>query len=248
MQSAPLFITGTGTGVGKTLLTALLAAWLRRNGVRVAALKPVCSGGRADAELLATALAGDLALAEINPWHFRAPIAPVLAARREGAVVTRSQIVTHVRALQRRFDLVLIEGAGGLLSPIGENVDSRDLIVALRAIPVIVAPNRLGVVNDLRLTLGALPFAVLKRALVVLMAPETPDAATRGNAGLLGEYFAPGRIVSFPRVLGAADLVKALKVRRVRKALENLKLPLPRTGSKSFKPPAPKNLERQPRA
>ncbi len=231
MQDAPLFITGTGTGVGKTLLTALLAAWLRQNGVQVAALKPVCSGGRADAELLATALAGDLTLDEINPWHFRAPIAPVLAARREGMTVTRAQIVAHVRAMQRHFACVLIEGAGGLLSPIGENVDSRDLITALRAIPVIVAPNRLGVVNDLRLTLAALPFAARNRARVVLMDPETPDEATRGNAGLLGEYFDAARILGFPRVPAAADLARTLRRRRVRAALERLKLPIPSPGS-----------------
>jgi len=62
-----IFITGTDTGVGKTVLTALLAEFLRRRGVRVAALKPVCSGGRADARRLQRALAGTLALDDINP-------------------------------------------------------------------------------------------------------------------------------------------------------------------------------------
>ena len=211
MQRAPLFITGTGTGVGKTLLTALLAAHFRQTGNSVAALKPVCSGGRADAELLAAALAGDLSLDEINPWHFRAPLAPVLAARDEKAIVTRSQIVAHIRKVQPRFAVVLIEGAGGLLSPLGENVDSRDLIVALRAMPVIVAPNRLGVVNDVRLTLPALPSAARQRALVVLMAPETPDASTPSNASLLGEYSATSRILPFPRLHHPLNLAAALK-------------------------------------
>ena len=77
------FITGTDTGAGKTVLTALLAAFLRGRGVKVAALKPICSGGRADATIIFTALGGRLTLDEINPWHFRAPIAPLLAARRE---------------------------------------------------------------------------------------------------------------------------------------------------------------------
>ena len=222
MQRAPLFITGTGTGVGKTLLTALLAAHFRQKGVRVAALKPVCSGGRADAELLAHALAGDLALDDINPWHFRAPIAPVLAARREGVTVTRSQIIAHLRRLQPRFAMVLIEGAGGLLSPLGENVDSRDLIAALRATPVIVAPNRLGVINDLRLTLAALPTAARSRALIVLMAPETPDAATRSNAALLGEYIAADRILPFPRLRPPLNLATTLKNQRVLATLDSI--------------------------
>jgi dethiobiotin synthetase len=234
MQRAPIFITGTGTGVGKTLLTALLAVWIRQNGVRVAALKPVCSGGRADAELLAAALAGNLTLDEINPWHFRAPIAPVLAARLEGARVTRARIMAHVRRTTKRFAVVLIEGAGGLLSPLGEKVDSRDLITALGATPVIVAPNRLGVINDLRLTLAALPSAARKQALVVLMDPETPDAATHGNAGLLGEYFDQERVVHFPWLRQTDDLAKALQVRRVREAVARLQLHLfPAAGATS---------------
>ena len=222
MPHAPFFITGTGTGVGKTLLVALLAAHFRQTGVRVAALKPVCSGGRADAELLATALAGDLPLDDINPWHFRAPIAPVLAARREGASVTRAQILAHVRRVRQQFAVVLIEGAGGLLSPLAEKVDSRDLIAVLRATPVIVAPNRLGVVNDLRLTLAALPSAARSRATVVLMDPEKPDAATRGNAALLGEYFPAHNIIPFPWLRQTGPLATVLKNRRVRNALERI--------------------------
>jgi dethiobiotin synthetase len=83
MKRTTFFITGTDTGAGKTVLTALLARYLRERGVRTAALKPVCSGGRDDARVLRAASAGALALDKINPWHFRAPIAPLLAARRE---------------------------------------------------------------------------------------------------------------------------------------------------------------------
>jgi dethiobiotin synthetase len=222
MQHAPWLITGTGTGVGKTLLTALLAAQLRRRGVHVTALKPVCSGGRADAELLASALGGELALDEINPWHFHAPVAPVLAARREGRRITGPQIIAHIRQIRKRFEVVLIEGAGGLLSPLGENVDSRDLIATLRARTVIVAPNRLGVINDLRLTLAALPLAARERASVVLMAPETPDAATPTNAALLGEYFAADRIIPFPWLPHPINLGAALKNGRVGMALQRV--------------------------
>ena len=216
MQRAPLFITGTGTGVGKTLLTALLASYLRQRGCRVAACKPVCSGGRADARLLASALDGDLTLDGINPWHFRAPIAPVLAARRERRRVSLPQIVLHARKLQKNWEVLLLEGAGGLLSPLGENMDSRDVIVALRAVPLIVGPNTLGVVNHLRLTLAALPTALRSRAIVVLMSPDKPDAATRTNSRLLSEYMAPGNIVCLPwlahplKVATAARRLKGL--------------------------------------
>ena len=144
MGSRILFITGTDTGVGKTVLTSLLTRHLRERGVAVAALKPICSGGRADARALHSSLDGALTIDEINPWHFRAPLAPLLAARREHRRVDLANVLAHVRSVQRRFDVVLVEGAGGLLSSLGEGFNARDLIIALRAVPIIVCPNRLG--------------------------------------------------------------------------------------------------------
>jgi dethiobiotin synthetase len=220
MKHAPLFITGTDTGVGKTVLAALVAGFLRQSGLRVAAFKPVCSGSRDDARLLADALGGTQRLDEINPWHFRAPIAPLLAARREHRRVSLAQILAQARRLRQHFDLVVVEGAGGLLSPLAEDADSRDVIAALRAIPVLVGPNQLGVVNHLRLTLAALPPAARARAMVVLMSPETPDAATRTNAALLAEYFDATRIVGLPWLGRRVNLDLALKNVRVRKGLE----------------------------
>ena len=192
-----LFITGTGTGVGKTVLTALLAEFLRRRGVRVAALKPICSGGRNDALALQRALGGTLPLEEINPWHFRAPVAPLLAARRERKKVGLAAVLRHVRMVRKGFDVTLVEGAGGLLSPLGEGFDSRDLICALNATPIIVAPNKLGVVNHLLLTLEALPLRLRGRAKIVLMSPREPDSATATNAGLLKEL-APRDVFTMP--------------------------------------------------
>ena len=152
-----LFITGTDTGVGKTVLTALLVRFLRERGVVAAALKPICSGGRDDAKKIFTAMNGALTLDEINPWHFRAPIAPLLAARRENKKVKLSQVLAQIRAMKKCFDILLVEGAGGLLSPLGENFDSRDLILKSHATPIVVCPNRLGAVNQVLLTLEALP-------------------------------------------------------------------------------------------
>jgi len=180
-----LFITGTDTGVGKTVLTAGLTRHLRERGVQAAALKPVCSGGRGDARGLRAAMKGALALDEINPWHFRAAIAPLLAARAENRRVKLSQVLAHARTMQKRFDVLLIEGAGGLLSPLGEQFDSLDLIKALRATPIIVAPNRLGVINHVLLTLAALPKTGRARAQVVLVSQPNPDASAKNNAKLL---------------------------------------------------------------
>ena len=180
-----LFITGTDTGVGKTVLTALLVKFLRQCGVHAAGLKPVCSGGRDDARALRAAMNGALTLDEINPWHFRAAVAPVLAARQENKRLRLAPVLAHLRAWQKRRAVLVVEGAGGLLSPLGEDFDSRDLIVALRATPVIVASNRLGVVNQVLLTLEALPTRRRAGACVVLITPPNPDSAAKHNAGLL---------------------------------------------------------------
>lgn len=214
-----MFITGTDTGVGKTVLTALLTRFLREHGVSAAALKPVCSGGRGDARVLHAAMDGALTLDEINPWHFRAPIAPLLAARREKRSVALPQIGVHVRRIQKRFDTVLVEGAGGLLSPLGEGFDSRDLISALRATPIIVAPNKLGVVNNILLTLEALPPAAAKRARVVLMLPSAPDAASKTNFDLVAEFFNARRIVLLPWLGKSFDAARALKNLGLKRAL-----------------------------
>ncbi len=193
------FIAGTDTGVGKTLICCLLVKFLRERNVNAAALKPVCSGGRDDARAIVAAMDGALTLDEINPWHFRAPLAPVLAARREKRKIKLPEVLAHVRAMQRRFDVVLVEGAGGLLSPLGERLDSRDLIVGLRARPVIVAPSKLGVVNHVLLTLEALPRKARSEARVVLMSASRPDVSAAANAKLLAEFIAPGWIFVLPR-------------------------------------------------
>jgi len=216
------FITGTDTGAGKTVLTALLTRFLRKRGVNAAALKPICSGGRGDAHALHAASNGALSLDEINPWHFRTPIAPLLAARREHRRVKLADVLAHARAMQKRFDVVLIEGAGGLLSPLGENFDSRDLITALRATPMVACPNRLGAVNHLLLTLEALPERFRARARVVLISPPEPDAATAANAKMLAEFFDAKRIFTLPWLGRQFELAKALRDPRTRRTLRNL--------------------------
>jgi dethiobiotin synthetase len=216
-----LFITGTDTGVGKTVLTVLLVKFLRERGVHAAALKPVCSGTRADARVLHAAMSGALTPDEINPWHFHAPIAPLLAARKENRCVKLPQVLAHARAMQKRFDVLLVEGAGGLLSPLGENFNSRDLILALCATPIIVAQNKLGAVNHILLTLEALPKSLRMNASVLLVSPPKPDAATKLNAKLLAE-FASAKIFSLPwlgKRFNAKQALKNLQVQTTLRAL-----------------------------
>ena len=220
-----IFITGTDTGAGKTVLAALLVRFLRGRGTRAAGLKPICSGGREDARKIFEAMDGALALDEINAWHFRAPIAPLLAARREKKIVKLAQVLARVRSAQTRFDVLVVEGAGGLLSPLGENFNSRDLIVALRATPLVVAQNRLGAVNQLRLTLEALPENVRREAKLVLMSPSEPDNSTRANAGLLAEFAGAKRIFTLPWLGKKFSTGEVLNNPRVRRILDALASP-----------------------
>jgi dethiobiotin synthetase len=217
-----VFITGTDTGAGKTVLTALLAEFLRGKKIDVAALKPVCSGGRGDAEKIFAALGGRMELDRINPWHFRAAIAPSLAARQEKKRVRLAQVRAYIRAVQNEFDTVLVEGAGGLLSPLGENFDSRDLIVKLDAPPIMVAPNRLGAVNHILLTLEALPKRFRARCRVVLMSPCKPDSATGSNAKLLAEFVPAKKIFRLPWLGKNFQVAEALRDSRVKRTLAGL--------------------------
>lgn len=216
------FVTGTDTEVGKTVLTALLARFWTAQGRRVAAFKPICSGGRDDARALHAALGGALALDEINPWHFRAAIAPSLAAKLERKTVALAPVLAHIRARQRRFELTLVEGAGGLLSPLGKNFNSRDLLLALRAAPIIVAPNQLGVINHLLLTLEALPKNCRAKAKIVLMSPAQPDASTATNARLLGEFFPAKQTFALPWLGTRWQPSLAIKQPAVKRTLQAL--------------------------
>jgi len=156
-----LFITGTDTGVGKTYVAALLAAGLRRLGVRVGVYKPVASGvgGGPDAErasdavVLWEAAGRPLTCEDVCPQSFSAPVAPPVAAHREGRVVERRQLRHGLAVWAGRCDIVLVEGAGGLLSPLSDEDLVADLCCDFRYPLLIVVANRLGTVNHTLLTL-----------------------------------------------------------------------------------------------
>lgn len=225
MSAKIIFITGTDTGVGKTVLSALLTSHLRVAGIAAFALKPICSGGRDDARKLRAASGNQLSLDEVNPWHFRAALAPVLAARKERQRVTRAQVVRHIQKFSRQFDVIVVEGAGGLLSPLGEDFDSRDLIAALRATPVVVCPNRLGAVNQARLVLEALPEKVARQTPVVLVESQRGSKASVTNPVLLGEFIEVKRIHLLPWLANGESSDRNAKVRRILKTVARQVLP-----------------------
>ena len=210
MKPKIIFVTGSDTGAGKTVLATLLTRHLHQSGHRVAALKPICSGGRDDARALHEAAGKILTLDEVNPWHFRTPLAPVIAARKEMRRVRLREVVAHIRSVTKSFAVVVVEGAGGLLSPLGEDFNSRDLIRALGATPIVVCPNRLGAVNQALLTLEALPRKLALQTPVMLSAAQM-DASNASNVKLLGKLIGASRVHRLPRAKQITSLSPWLK-------------------------------------
>jgi dethiobiotin synthetase len=153
-----LFICGTDTDVGKTYVAAGIARACRSAGLRVGVYKPVASGTSADQPTSTDAFrlwdsAGRTGqLADVCPQQFRAPLAPHLAARLEGREVDERQLVQGI-AMWSDCDLVLVEGVGGLMSPVSRDLYVADLAWAFRLPLLVVAPNRIGVINQTLQTL-----------------------------------------------------------------------------------------------
>ncbi|MEO8038208.1 MAG: dethiobiotin synthase [Betaproteobacteria bacterium] len=166
-----VFVTGTDTGVGKTLVACGLIHAYRRLGLRVAGMKPVAAGGfeapsgwtNEDVEALRAAANVDAPLDDINPYRLREPIAPHIAAARAGVALDLSVIRARFAALAQRADAVVVEGAGGFAVPLNEGEDFGDL-ARLLGLPVVLTVGlRLGCINHALLTQEA----ILARGLVL---------------------------------------------------------------------------------
>ena len=156
MAARIIFITGTDTEAGKTVLTALSLCHFQARGKRVRALKPFCSGGWEDADLLRSLHQPVLSREQISPWFFSEPLAPLIAARHEHREVERSQVLQTVRNASANLDILLVEGAGGLLTPLGTGFNAVNLIQDLGAEVLIAGRNRLGIINHALLAIACL--------------------------------------------------------------------------------------------
>ncbi|MCS6291833.1 MAG: dethiobiotin synthase [Nitrospira sp.] len=155
-----MFITGTDTAVGKTLVTAILARSLKELGLDVGVMKPVETGvvkGRpSDAVRLARAAQVSDSLDFVRPYAFRLPVAPLDAAKTERQTIKIPTLMRAYRQLQAQHDLLLVEGAGGVYVPITPTIDVLDLIEKLKVPVLVVGRAGLGGVNHAMLTLNAL--------------------------------------------------------------------------------------------
>ena len=210
-----LGVTGTDTGVGKTVVAAVALAALRHRGLRVAAMKPVETGavrGPGDAVHLAAAAGGADPLEAVCPVVFREPLAPAVAAGREGRPVELATLDRALARLSEHRDAVVVEGAGGLLVPLTARVSYADLFARWRLDVLIVAANRLGAINHVLLTVHAAWAAgLVVRGLVLnTLRPDLPDLAQRTNLDALRQLLPRIPVLLWPWMPEPRDFLAAL--------------------------------------
>lgn len=188
MMTRGLFITGTDTGVGKTLVAAALAAWCRAHGVDVGVMKPIATGGvrlgrgsrtgmsSPDAAFLARAAGVEDGPALINPVCYRDPLAPYAASLRARQPIAWGRIARAFDALAGRHRVMIVEGIGGLSVPLSRRRTVVDLIQRLRLPVLVVARLRLGTLNHTLLTVEHARRGGLRVVGVLLNAAETPTS------------------------------------------------------------------------
>lgn len=189
-----LFITGTDTGVGKTQVTAILAVALRQRGLRVGVMKPAETGcPEAHGQLLPQdalflrQVSGCRAPQElVVPYTFREPLAPAIAAQHEGCTIDLDHIARCYAQLAAEHDIVLVEGAGGLLVPLTREESFLDLAARLELPILVVARNVLGTINHTALTvIVASQRCQVAGIILNTVSEETGDVSQASNSEAL---------------------------------------------------------------
>lgn len=211
-------VTGTDTGIGKTVVTCALAALARQRGLHVAAMKPIESGideriisdggPKSDAERLQAACGGHDPLTLVRPYVLEEPLAPMVAAQRAEITIDLGALDAAAEGLSDGRQLLLVEGAGGLLVPITPECSFADLFARWQCALIIVAGNRLGVLNHVLLTVRAAEAANIPVRAVVLTqyTDRDPGLAEATNYDALLTLLPQHTILRFPWVDRTDDL------------------------------------------
>ena len=180
-----LFIAGTGTGVGKTLIAGAIAKILTDNGLKVGVFKPIATGCKrrweglvsCDTEFLANCANSGLSLSTITPVGYITPAAPVVGAAQEGRLIDFDSIAAAYKEICENTDIVIVEGIGGVRTPLTAEFDLLDLAVEF-ALPVVII-SRLGpgTINHALMTIDCIRAAQLKIAGIVLNGYNALEAA-----------------------------------------------------------------------
>ena len=209
MSIKGIFVTGTDTGVGKTVAVAAIARLLHNRGCRVGVMKPITSGcierdGRLvseDAELLFWAAGKDLVDPDAAPYMLKAPLAPAVAAEREGVKIDFGRIEECYKRLEETHDFMIVEGAGGLMVPLAGGLLIADLVQRLALPLVVVARPNLGTVNHTFLTtFAASTMGIPVNGVIINNYPDNPDAAEEYAPHLIASLCGAPVVGIFPRI------------------------------------------------
>lgn len=212
------FVTGTDTGVGKTLVSAALLTALARTGRRVVGMKPVASGcdttphglRSADAEALRAAANVAADYADVNPYALAAATAPHLAAAVTGVQIDIATIHAHFARLAARADAVVVEGIGGWLVPINRTQTMADVVRALELPVILVVGMRFGCLNHALLTQRAITASGCR--LVAWVANRVDDGAPEGYVEALTDFLGAPCLGIIPAVSSAALAADSLEL------------------------------------
>ncbi|GFO66447.1 ATP-dependent dethiobiotin synthetase BioD [Geomonas limicola] len=215
-----IFITGTDTGVGKSIASASIALLLKRQGHKVGVMKPVTSGCimrdgervSEDAELLAFG-AGIELTPDSTPFLLMAPLAPSISAEQEGVRIDFGVIKDAYQRLAAQYDYLIVEGAGGLMVPLAGGLLIADLAVNLGLPIAVVARPNLGTVNHTLLTtFTARQMGLEVKGVIVNRYPDHPDAACAYAPHLISSLSGALLLGSFPEVPGEDDRARVTAV------------------------------------
>jgi dethiobiotin synthetase len=208
-----LFVTGTDTGVGKTVITAAITAMLRAEGLNAGVWKPIQSGaplgsGLTDAERLLKITGLKERPEAVAPFTFEAPLTPMLAAKQAGVNLTLKELIAAGLPLTKRYEALLVEGAGGVAVPLTEDALLVDLISELGIPVLIVARSSLGTINHTLLTAAFLRNHGIPIIGVILNDGEltelNDDPSFATNAQLIEQYGGLEVLGRFPHLKAEA--------------------------------------------
>jgi dethiobiotin synthetase len=210
-----IFITGTGTGVGKSFLTSMLLYHMRSIGINTLVMKPFCAGGEDDINLYYHLLKGILPKKEITPFLFNKPVAPYAASKEDSIQVNLHTVCESVQRMSSKCECLLIEGIGGVCVPLSKGLLVADVIESVSDNEILVAPNRLGVLNDVILSSTYLQEKTHRKPIVVLMDVMEKDTSSTTNLSILKELEVGLEVINMPFLgdflLNSEQIIKRCK-------------------------------------
>ncbi len=161
-------------------------------------MKPFCSGPRSDVRLIQNIQNSEVPDEVVNPFYFPESLAPLVASRKHRKRILIADVLERISSISEECDYLLVEGAGGLLAPLGEHYTALDIIRELRCGVLVVARNRLGTLNHTLLTVKALESVAHGGFTVVLSDERLPDDSAETNLLTLQELLAPAEVLTLP--------------------------------------------------